>query len=59
MSSFWTYITGFVVLIIGLNLAAFQLGVKPPWMIIGSLVMLGIGIMFAVNSTKTKDPPSD
>jgi hypothetical protein len=59
MSSFWTYITGFVVLIIGLNLAALQLGVEPPWMITGSLVLLGIGIMFAVNSTKTKDPPAN
>ncbi len=58
MSSFWTYITGFVVLIIGLNLAAFQLGVEPSWMITGSLVLLGVGIMFAVNSTKTKDPPA-
>ena len=58
MSSFWTYITGFVVLIIGLNLAAFQLGVEASWMITGSLVLLGIGIMFAVNSTKTKDPPA-
>ena len=59
MSSFWTYITGFVVLIIGLNLGAYQLGVEPPWMITGSLVLLGIGIMFAVNSTKTKDPPAN
>ncbi len=58
MSSFWTYIVGFVVLIIGLNLAAWQLDAPPAWMAIGSLVLLGIGIMLAVGSTKAKDPPA-
>jgi hypothetical protein len=58
MSSFWTYIAGFVVVIIGLNLAAFQLGVPQVWMAIGSIVLIGFGILSAVGSTKRKDPPA-
>jgi predicted signal transduction protein with EAL and GGDEF domain len=58
MSSFGTYIIGFVVLIAGLALAAWLLNVPPTWIIVGVIVLLGIGIISATGRTKPRDPPA-
>jgi len=58
MTSFSTYLIGFIVLIIGLALAAFLLNVPPTWIAVGVVVMLGIGILMATSRTKTKDMPT-
>lgn len=58
MSSFWIYVTGIAVVIIGLALAAGQLGVSQVWIAIGALVLAGIGIVSAVSHTRQKDPPA-
>ena len=58
MSSFGTYIIGFLVLIAGLALAAWLLGAPPTWIIVGVIVMLGIAIISATSRTKPKDPPA-
>lgn len=58
MSSFTTYLIGFVVLIVGLALAAYLLGVPPLWITVGVVVMIGIGILMATSRTKPRDPPS-
>lgn len=58
MSSFSTYLIGFVVLIIGLAVAAFLVGVPPMWIAVGVIVLIGIGILTGTSRTKTKDPPS-
>ena len=58
MSSFSTYLIGFVVLIIGLAVAAFLLGVPQMWIGVGVIVLIGIGILTGTSRTKTKDPPS-
>ncbi len=58
MSSFGTYLTGFVVLIIGLAIAAFLLNVPPMWIGVGVVVMIGIGILMATTRGKMKDPPA-
>jgi hypothetical protein len=57
MSSFGTYIIGFVVLIAGLALAAWLLGAPPTWIVVGVIVMLGIAIITGTSRTKPKDPP--
>ncbi len=57
MSSFSTYLIGFVVLIIGLAVAAFLVGVPQMWIAVGVIVMIGIGILTGTSRTKTKDPP--
>ena len=44
MSSFSTYLIGFIVLIIGLAIAAILLGVSQTWVIVGCIVLIGIGI---------------
>jgi peptidoglycan/LPS O-acetylase OafA/YrhL len=56
MSSFSTYLIGFIVLIIGLAIAAILLGVSPTWVVVGCIVLIGIGILTATTRTKPKDP---
>ena len=58
MSSFGTYIIGFIVLIAGLAIAAWLLGVPPTWIVVGVIVLLGIGIISATSRTKPRDPPA-
>jgi len=58
MSSFGTYILGFIVLIAGLAIAAWLLGAPPTWILVGVIVLLGIGIISATSRTKPRDPPA-
>jgi len=58
MSSFGTYLIGFIVLIIGLAVAAYLLGVSTTWIVVGVIVLIGIGILSGTSRTKTKDPPT-
>jgi uncharacterized membrane protein YiaA len=58
MSSFATYVLGFVIVIIGLAIAAYLLGVQTTWIAVGVIVLLGIGILMATSRTKTRDPAS-
>ena len=58
MSSFSTYLIGFIVLVIGLAVAAYLVNVPPTWIAVGVIVMLGIGILTATSRTKMKDPPT-
>ena len=56
MSSFATYLIGFLILIIGLGAAAFLLNVPPMWIGVGAIVLIGIGILSATSRTKMRDP---
>ena len=58
MSSFSTYLIGFIVLIIGLSVAAYLLGAPPLWIGVGAIVLIGIGILSGTSRTKAKDPPA-
>ena len=58
MSSFSIYLIGFIVVIIGLAIAATLLGAPPIWIGVGALVLIGIGILTGVSRTKRPDPPS-
>jgi hypothetical protein len=58
MSAFALYITGFVVLVLGLAYAAFLLHVPHTWIGVGLLVMIGLGVMSAVSHTKRRDAPT-
>lgn len=57
MSSFGTYLTGFIILILGLGIAAYLLNVPAMWILVGVIVLIGIGILTATSRTKMKDPP--
>ncbi len=58
MSSFGTYLIGFVVLIIGLALAAYLLNAPPLWIGVGVVILLGLAIIKGTSQTKRRDPPS-
>ncbi|MEO8562628.1 MAG: hypothetical protein ABI601_11165 [bacterium] len=57
MSSFGTYLVGFVILILGLAIAAFLLNVPPMWIVVGAIIMIGIGVLMATTRGRMKDPP--
>jgi hypothetical protein len=56
MSSFATYLIGFIILVIGLAAAAYLLAVPPMWIGVGVIIMIGIGVLMATSRTKTRDP---
>lgn len=56
MSSFSTYLVGFLILILGLGLGAYLLGVPPMWIAVGVIVLIGIGVLSATSRTKSRDP---
>jgi uncharacterized membrane protein YiaA len=58
MSSFSTYLIGFIVLIVGLGIAAYLLNVPQQWIIVGVIILIGAGILMATTRTKPKDPPN-
>ena len=57
MSSFATYVVGFVIIIVGLAVAAYLVDVPTLWIAVGVIIALGIGIVTATSRTKMKDPP--
>ena len=54
--SFGLYLVGFIVLIIGLALGAYLLHVPAMWIGVGVIVLIGIGILTGVTSTRRPDP---
>jgi hypothetical protein len=54
--SFGLYIVGFIVLIVGLAVGAFLLHVPAQWIGVGVIVMIGLGILTGVTTTKQRDP---
>jgi hypothetical protein len=54
--SFGIYLAGYVVLICGLLYAAHLMHVPQHWVIAIGIVMVGMGILSAVKSTRMKDP---
>jgi hypothetical protein len=58
MSSFGTYLLGFLILIVGLGIAAYLLTVPPMWILVGAIILIGIGVLMATTRGKMKDPPA-
>jgi hypothetical protein len=58
VSSFSTYLIGFIILIVGLAFAAYLLNVPSTWIVVGVIVLIGIGVLMATSRTKPKDPPA-
>lgn len=57
MSSFGIYIIGFIILIVGLALAASMLGISTTWIAIGAIVLVGIAVLSGVSRTRQRDRP--
>ena len=58
MSSFGTYLVGFLILIVGLAIAAYLLNVPSMWILVGAIILVGIGVLSATTRGKMKDPPA-
>lgn len=56
MSSFATYLIGYLILIGGLAGAAYLLNIPAPWIIVGIVVLVGAGVLTATSRTKMRDP---
>ena len=54
--SFRLYCIGFALVIGGLIYAAHLMHIPVRWIVVGSIVLLGIGILSAVKATRHKDP---
>jgi hypothetical protein len=53
--SFGLYLTGFIVLIVGLAIGANLLHVPAQWIGVGIVVMVGFGILSGVTMTRRRD----
>jgi len=54
--SFALYTTGFVIMIAGLIYGATLLHMPTHWIVVGTIVLLGLGIVKAVKTTRPRDP---
>lgn len=54
--SFGLYSIGFAIVIGGLIYAAALMHIPARWIVVGSVILLGVGILSAVKATRQKDP---
>jgi len=54
--SFGIYLSGIILVIAGLLYGAWLLHVPTPWMVMIALILLGLGILTAVKTTRQRDP---
>jgi hypothetical protein len=57
MRSIHLFLLGYFVLVVGISVALWQVGVlsrvAPVWIVVGALVAIGVGIMMSVSSGKS------
>lgn len=56
MSSFATYLIGYLILIGGLAGAAYLLNVPTTWLVVGIVILVGVGILSATSRTRMRGP---
>ena len=54
--SYTLYVVGFLIVIGGLIYGAFLLHLPAQWIVVGSVVLIGIAILTGVKATRQKDP---
>ncbi|MBA2683105.1 MAG: hypothetical protein H0U66_01235 [Gemmatimonadaceae bacterium] len=55
MSSFTTFLIGYIIFTIGLCIAAYLLHIQTQWIVVGAIMLVGIGILTATQRTKPRD----
>jgi hypothetical protein len=55
--SFGIYLAGYAVLIAGLIYGATLMHVPTHWIVVGALVMVGLGVLTGVKTTRQRDSP--
>jgi hypothetical protein len=56
--SFGIYLAGYIILIVGLALGAHLLHMPPRWIGVGVVIMVGLGVITGVTSTRNRDSSS-
>jgi hypothetical protein len=56
--SFGLYILGYFILIGGLIYGATLLHIPNQWIVVGTIVMVGLAVLSGVATTRQKDPPA-
>lgn len=56
--NFWIFLFGFAVVIGGVAWGLSVAGVPTTYVLIASVILLGLGILAAVTRTRQKDPPA-
>ncbi len=56
--SFWIYLAGYAIFIVGLAFGAHLLNVPLEWIGVGVLCLAGVAIIHGVTATRQKDVPS-
>jgi len=54
--SFGIYLVGIILVVAGLVYAATILHLPTPWIVVATLLALGIGVVAAVKATRQRDP---
>ena len=54
--SFGIYLCGFLLVVLGLVYGAAMLHVPTHWIVMGSFILIGIGVLSAVKATRQRDP---
>jgi hypothetical protein len=53
--SFGIYLVGYIIMIVGLAIGAHLIHLRPAWIGVGVLVLVGVGILHGVTATREKD----
>ena len=54
--SFALYLIGFLIMLAGLVYGATILHISTQWIVVGTIVLLGFGLLTGVKATRQKDP---
>ena len=54
--TFGLYLVGFIILIVGLALGAYLVHVPAMWIGVGVIILVGLGVMMGVATTRQRDP---
>jgi hypothetical protein len=54
--SFGLYVIGFLIMIAGLVYGATILHVHTQWIVVGTIILVGLGILTGAKATRQKDP---
>lgn len=54
--SFGLYLLGYIIFVAGLAMGAHMMHIPPRWIGVGVVVMVGLGILSAVATTRHRDP---
>jgi hypothetical protein len=56
--SFGIYLIGYIILIVGLAMGAHLMYMPPRWIGVGVVVLVGLGVITGVTSTRNRDSSS-